>query len=582
MDHVTLQRPTMDIAPPTKPFMAAREPLVTVKARPLGPQCPFGQPVEWQLSPSSCLWLQGDSGRGKTSLAMAVAGLRTHRQLRKIGIGIKVEWNVSIPERQRCGVLFQQTTLVDELTVGGNLAIALHACDETQVDSNKHLEARIKQLLEMVGLDYAKDAGKRPSELSGGMGRRASLAMQLAQRKRIIVLDEPFTGLDHEAAVSVAKELVHLRQTQSTALILISHEPDLAEVVLNGHAVGNQVIALTPPLHPTDPHHYGPPSLFGTTFIDRFRDKLHDYIIYSLPLIVLALAACGLALSMLSADLLSRLDITDRVVALVEQEVQPLIKMLTGEEPSAMTMFGVKLKVRSMLNRTVPGAKASLYAMSLTKLFVMEIGPLLTALLLAGRIGGSYAGKVATMQATAQNKLLSTLGISPVQWSLWPALVAALLAGPLLTVLGTAIALALGSVVGPMYGIGDAAGYWQELQDTLWPPLRLRSLAPLWEENATTTTWWQALWTEADFRATGSDSYMDAVVEVVTYLPMYHFIKSTTFIAIIMSVAEVCARRQSELTPRGVPAVITLSVVGAGLLVIVADWGLSQLWLLRR
>ena len=48
------------------------------------------------------------------------------------------------------------------------------------------LEAEIKRLVEAVGLNYARDASKRPSELSGGMARRASLALQLAQRKRVV------------------------------------------------------------------------------------------------------------------------------------------------------------------------------------------------------------------------------------------------------------------------------------------------------------------------------------------------------------------------------------------------------------
>ena len=54
-----------------------------------------------------------------------------------------------------------------------------------------------------------------------------------------------------------------------------------------------------------------------------------------------------------------------------------------------------------MLNDSVPKAKAALYGQGLAKLFVLEVGPLLTALLLCGRIGGAYAGEVATMQVGA-------------------------------------------------------------------------------------------------------------------------------------------------------------------------------------
>merc|ERR1719464_151259 len=102
-----------------------------------------------------------------------------------------------------------------------------------------------------------------------------------------------------------------------------------------------------------------------------------------------------------------------------------------------------------MLAATLPGAKAKLYAIGMAKLFVLEIGPLLTALLSCGRIGGSYAGKVGTMQATRQNDLLRTLGVNAQRWTLMPALAAAVVASPLLTAVGTYLSLYLGAVVGP-------------------------------------------------------------------------------------------------------------------------------------
>ena len=214
-----------------------------------------------------------------------------------------------------------------------------------------------------------------------------------------------------------------------------------------------------------------------------------------------------------------------------------------------------------MLNTTIPPAKATLYAMGMAKLFVLEIGPLITALLLAGRIGGSYAGEVATMQSTAQNKLLLTLGISPVKWTFFPSLLASLLASPLLTLAGTALALEIGSHVAPKYGIGNTEGYRNEVFNAVFLPLRLRSM-----------------W---DLRCTFSDAYSDALIEISTHPVIFHLIKSLAFITIIMAVSEISARRKSDLTARGVPRVITKSVVVGSLLVIFADWGFSQL-LLRR
>lgn len=574
-------------SPPTP----QQQPLVTFRAKPKGSQCPFGnEVVEFQIYRGGCIWLSGPSGIGKTTLSTYIAGLSSTSTLHKLDINIEeCTWHNSIPQSERCGVLFQQTTLLDALTVAGNVSVALTSCPSSsnshthkytqQLKDRSLLIRKIKQLLDAVGLDYNRDASKRPTELSGGMARRASLALQLAQRKRVIVLDEPFTGLDYDTATSIAKELRNLRLQLGTALILISHEPELANIVMQNNITenndndknGNNLIkqnnndknnhtakiTLIPPKVLSDDdknkNQHSKNIFFGTSIWDRFIEKVIDYIGWSFPLIACTFVACGLAIGMLSADLLQRIDVTDQVVKIVEQELAPLIKMVTGEETAnPMYMMVAKMKVRGMINTTMPTAKAKLYALGMAKLLVLELGPLLTALLLCGRIGGSYAGKVATMRATSQTKLLQTLGISVELWTLIPALAAALVAAPLLTVAGTAIALYLGGVVGPMYGIGTQESYQTELRDAIFPP---------WPKPSATL--------------------FDTIVEQSTYPPVFHLWKAITFMTITMIVAEVSARWHVQLTPRGVPGVITSSVVLASLLIIIADWGFSQWFLLR-
>ena len=581
--------------------------------------CPFtNETVSFTLAPSSCLHLSGQSGAGKTTLSNYIAGIlppKKGNSVLKNTLGIDIEvcqWDERIPERERVGMLFQQTTLLDSLTVAGNVCVALENCPTTTKDDinngTKNLQqtrATIKRLLETVGLDYLRDGNKRPSQLSGGMARRASLALQLAQHKHVIVLDEPFAGLDFTTAVGVAKELERIRRERGTALLLISHEPDIVDVVMgnavdankNGSAIANSPTSLhkesvvTLQRRQTDEekpmsHKLQHPSLFGKDASQRFVLKLLDYFLYSLPLILLTFLAAGLAIAMLSSDILRRVDVTDTVLTVVQREVKPLIQMFTGdEEVSPMYTMMINMKVKGMLNQTIPPAKAKLYAMGMAKLFVLEIGPLITALLLSGRIGGSYAGEVATMQSTAQNKLLLTLGVSPVAWTFVPSLLASLLASPLLTMAGTALALEIGSHVAPKYGIGDAQGYRREVWDAIFVPLRLRGITT-WSEN----DGWEhggknlleSVYSCLDLRCTFSDTYFDAVIEIATHPVFFHLIKSVTFITIIMAVSEVSARRKSDLTPRGVPKVITTSVVVGSLLVIFADWGFSQLLLKRH
>lgn len=535
-------------------------------------------------------------------------------------LGIEIEkcsWNESIPEGERVGMLFQQTTLLDSLTVAGNVCVALEHCPSTKNDKKtmnnmQHKRATVKRLLETVGLDYLRDGPKRPSELSGGMARRASLALQMAQHKHVIVLDEPFAGLDIATAVGVAMELERLRKEKGTALLLISHEPEIVDIVMgkatnvmspaskNGNkhdgfsssnaSLGSTTVTLQrresdddgPKVSSTLQH----PSFFGKDPHQRFIMKLLDYFLYSLPLILLTFLAAGLAISMLSSDILRRVDVTDTVLSVVQKEIKPLIQMFTGEDDvSPMYSMMINMKVKAMLNTTIPPAKATLYAMGMAKLFVLEIGPLITSLLLSGRIGGSYSGEVATMQATAQNKLLLTLGISPVLWTFGPSLLASVLASPLLTMAGTVLALEIGAHVGPSYGIGDVEGYRKEVWNSVFVPLRLRGVVS-WTENEGWEhggkTLMEAVSSYMDIRCTFSDTFIDALIEITTHPVCFLFLKSVIFMTIIMCVAEVASRRKADLTPMDVPKVITTSVVGGSLLVIFADWGFSQLLLKRH
>ena len=589
-------------------------------------KCPFDDSViSFVLHPSSCVHLAGMSGAGKSTIANLIAGIlpRGKSMLRETrGIDVtQCEWDPSIPVGERVGMLFQQTTLLDSLTVAGNVLVALENCPsslavrgDNDINISNKRRMAVKGLLETVGLNYLRDGNKRPSQLSGGMARRASLALQLAQHKRVIILDEPFAGLDHATGVGVARELERLRRERGTALLLISHEPELVDIVMGRTTTTPTIVkeleksisaTTTVKIENIDINSLcrtvsmtrreidcsnisnkaalREPSTFGKDAHQRFCIKLVDYFLFSLPLIFLTFLAAGLSISMLSADILRRVDVTDMVLSLVQKEIKPIIQMFTGEEDvNPMYAMMINMKVRHMLNETMPPAKARLYAIGMSKLFMLEIGPLITALLLSGRIGGSYAGEVAMMQATAQNKLLQTLGMSPIRWTFYPSLLAGLIASPLLTLSGTMLALEVASHVGPLYDIGNVASYWQEVRESLLMPLRLRAVVTWRESYGWDQSFINSVSSYLDLRSTFSDKLLDAIIEIVTHPICFHLIKSTVFMTIIMGVAEVSARRDADLTPKDVPRTITTSVVGGSLLVIFADWGFSQLLLKRH
>jgi len=276
-------------------------------------------------------------------------------------------------------------------------------------------------------------------------------------------------------------------------------------------------------------------------------------------------------------------------------DAQACVKTSSKMEMVTWQVFNNSQQMRGSAIDAFDNQKGHAVTIGLTNLFVLEMGPLLTALLLCGRIGGSYAGKVGTMQATAQNKLLQTLGIAPRWWTLGPSLVAAIVAAPLLTMIGTSLAVGLGGIIGPLYyGIGSAEQFRTDALDSVFPVLRLFSFKALWDYDDSDDTVTAPILTRLleqrqrvgllDWRVTykSNPSWMDTVIEVGTYPPVYLLLKATTFTWIILGVAEVIARMQPNLTPRGVPAVITFSVVLSGLLVILADWGFSQFWLMRH
>ena len=147
------------------------KPLVTFQASRTGPKCPYGnESVTFALYPGACVSLSGASGAGKTTLSGFLAGLSSRSDLRKLDIVVEqCSWDESLEPGERVGVLFQQTTLINALTVAGNVCVALEACatrrKEKGAQSAEDRDRTIKQLLDMVGLDYARDGPKRPTEL---------------------------------------------------------------------------------------------------------------------------------------------------------------------------------------------------------------------------------------------------------------------------------------------------------------------------------------------------------------------------------------------------------------------------------
>ncbi len=178
----------------------------------------------------------GGSGTGKSVLLKAIIGLvkPTAGDIEFFGEHIldlnQAEWQ---QVARRWGVLFQDGALFSSLTVAQNIQVPLR---EHLNLPQKLMDEIAAYKISMVGLP--PDAGpKFPSELSGGMRKRAGLARALAQDPEILFLDEPTAGLDPIGAAAFDQLIKQLKETLGLTIFLVTHDLDTLHAVCDRIAV---------------------------------------------------------------------------------------------------------------------------------------------------------------------------------------------------------------------------------------------------------------------------------------------------------------------------------------------------------
>ena len=220
------------------------------------------------LKPQELGCLLGPSGCGKSTLLRAIAGFQ-ELDSGEIWLDnelLSTERHRIPPEERGVGMVFQDIALFPHLTVADNIAFGLTGWSETSQYK------RITELLDLIGLT---GLGQRyPHELSGGQQQRVALARAMAPKPKLLLLDEPFSGLDTELRGRLASEVRMILKSDGICSLLVTHDQreafdfaDRIAVMHDGH-----ICQFDTPFNlyhePTDPfvaHFVGPGEMIDAT-----------------------------------------------------------------------------------------------------------------------------------------------------------------------------------------------------------------------------------------------------------------------------------------------------------------------------
>jgi phospholipid/cholesterol/gamma-HCH transport system ATP-binding protein len=176
--------------------------------------------VSFRVLPRETLVFLGETGTGKTLTLKLAAGL-LHPSMGSVRV---LDHEVSLMSeqellafRRQIGFVFQEGALFDSMTVADNVAYRLR---EDRVDEDE-VDTRVREILAFVELEHVLD--RLPSELSGGMRRRVSIARALVNRPQIVLYDSPTAGLDPITAQTIITLILRLRDVYGVTALLATH-----------------------------------------------------------------------------------------------------------------------------------------------------------------------------------------------------------------------------------------------------------------------------------------------------------------------------------------------------------------------
>jgi len=206
--------------------------------------------IDLDVARGETLVVIGRSGTGKSILLKIVSGLMKPDSGSVSIDGVRldqVDRQALMSLRLRMGFVFQGAALFDSLTIAQNVGLGL---SETSRMDDDQIAKIVEERLDWVGL--AGQGGKLPSQLSGGMRKRVSLARAIAMNPEIVLYDEPTAGLDPVTASGINDLIVSLRERLHVTAIAVTHDMhsafkigDRIAMLDDGHIVFDGSVAET-------------------------------------------------------------------------------------------------------------------------------------------------------------------------------------------------------------------------------------------------------------------------------------------------------------------------------------------------
>jgi phospholipid/cholesterol/gamma-HCH transport system ATP-binding protein len=177
--------------------------------------------VSLKLLPGETMMLLGPTASGKSTALKVMLGLLKPDNGRALVEGEELaplSEDELHPVRRRMGIVFQEGAIFDSLSVYENVAYRLREGGETDESG---IERQVLEVLSFVEMEHAID--KMPSELSGGMRRRVSIARTIISQPSIMLYDSPTAGLDPVTAHNINVLILKLRDTQKVSSVVVTH-----------------------------------------------------------------------------------------------------------------------------------------------------------------------------------------------------------------------------------------------------------------------------------------------------------------------------------------------------------------------